>query len=218
MARGFRGHGIKWAFRALSLPEIEKYFDREMQDPLKIAATRSFERVAEIAKVRLRAQVRQKFRNRLTGKARFEKAFNTWAYPRGRKISLHPAVTVLANPSWAEIFEEGLEKTVQPAVKRFLAIPTAEAERRGLDKYDSGRGWSRRLSQTEAAERIGPTAVVKTDKGLFLTARDGDETLFLFRLVREVREKNRLSLGDISSSSLDRLPGLFSAALAKAQK
>lgn len=217
MAR-YRGHGISWRFRALSLPEIEKYFDREMQDPLKTAATRSFERVAEIAKVRLRAQVRRKFRSRLRGKARFEKAFNTWAYPKGEKISLHPAVTVQANPSWAEIFEEGQDKTVQPAVKKFLAIPTDEAEKRNLTTVGIGRGWNRRLSQTEDARRIGPTEVVKTDKGLFLTAKDGDETLFLFTLVREVEEKNRLSLGDISQSSLDRLPGLFSAALAKAKK
>jgi hypothetical protein len=205
-------------FKALSLPEIEDFFDDTMQTPLKTAATRSFASAAIIAEKRLRTQVRRNFRNKLTGKARFEKAFNAWAYPDKARVSLRPAVTVQANPSWAEIFEEGRPKTVRPAVARFLAIPTVEAEKRGLDKVGEGRGWNRRLSQTSEAKGIGPTAVVKTDKGLFLTAKDGDETLFLFKLVREAREQRRISLMDISEEAMDRIPGLFSTALARAQK
>jgi hypothetical protein len=207
-------------FKSISLPEIEEFFDENMETPLKTAATRSFETASVIARTKLRTQVRRNFKNRLTGKARFEKSFNAWAYPdkSKAKVSMRPAVTIQANPSWAEIFEEGRPKTVRPAVSRFLAIPTDEAEKRGLAKVGEGRGWNRRLSQTSEAKGIGPTAVVKTDKGLFLTAKDGDETLFLFKLVREAREQRRISLMDISDEAMDRIPGLFSAALAKAQK
>lgn len=205
-------------FKSLSLPEIEEFFDDTMQTPLKKAATHSFAGAARIAQARLRAQVRMKFRNRLTGKARFEKSFGAWAYPKGHDVSLRPGVTVQANPAWADIFEEGMPKTVRPAVKRFLAIPTEEAEKRGLATVGIGRGWNRRLSQTDDARRIGPTAVVKTDNGLFLTAKKADETLFLFKLVREAHEQKRLSVMDISEAAMDRIPGLFSAALARAQK
>lgn len=207
-------------FKSISLPEIEEFFDDTMQTPMKTAATRSFEAASVIARAKLRAQVRRNFKNRLTGKARFEKAFNTWAYPDKGKatVSMRPAVTVQANPSWAEIFEEGMPKTVHPAVRRFLAIPTEEAEKRGLDKVGIGRGWNRRLSQTEDARRIGPTAVVKTDNGLFLTAKKGDETLFLFKLVREAQEQRRISLMDISEEAMNKIPGLFSIALERAKK
>lgn len=205
-------------FEAADLPEIERFFDENMQDPMKAAATHAFADVAALAQKRLRNQVKTRFRDRMTKQSPFEKSFKAWAYPKAPDISMRPAVTVQANPVWAEIFEEGRPKTVRPAVKRFLAIPTEEAEKRGLDKVGAGRGWNRRLSQTADARRIGDTAVVETDKGLFVTAMQGQERLFLFKLVRQIEEPRLLSLMDISKNSLDALPGLFSIALAKTQK
>lgn len=199
-----------FGFEFTRLMDPEEFFE-ELQDPLKHAATEGMRDVADTAKRRLRASVARNFDNHLTGLAKFENAYNVWAYPDRKKTSkdsLRPGVTVQGNPTWAEIFEEG--GTVTPAKSSFLAIPMRDAQERGLASVGQGRGHARRISMTkEARARFGGTEVVKTDKGLFVTAKEAGKTLWLFQLVRSVHERKRTRLVDIAEQAMDLLPAKF---------
>jgi len=204
-------------FKALDVPE--DYFD-ERQDDLKKASTYTMRDAAALAKARLQTQVRMKFRNH-GGRMQFHKAFDAWAYPDRKKTpknSLSPAATIQANPAWADIFEEGGEIT--PRRSLFMALPTKAAEESGLATVGSGRNWRRRDSQTgaNARARFGKTFSVKTRRGLFVAAKRGRETVFLFALVKRVHENRRLSLRDYALQAFNKMPGLFTAQIERSQK
>lgn len=209
-----------WGFRfkTLDLGTPEEYFDG-LQKPFKEAATETMRETGLLAKTKLRAQAKARFRNRPgKGASRFENAFGAWAYPKkGKPASFDPAATIQANASWAPIFEEGMPKEIRPAMRRFLAIPMEDAENLGLANPVGAGRFPKRASQTARARTAYHTFVTETDKGLFVTGKRGDDTLWLFKLVPIVRENSRISLRRISEEALDSMPGLFAKAMAQAQ-
>jgi len=183
---------------------FDEYFD-ERREVVAKAATYAMRQTGDTAKRRVRSEVRRRFRRGsvLSGNSDFANSFRSYDYPnrkrRDHSRSIRPAVELRANASWAHIFEEG--GTVVPSSAAALAIPTETAEKYGLDrgpKFESTNRWEGHRSQVKKAARIfgGLDVVPDPDgRGAFLVAKDdGGESLFLFKLVRSVREPRKLSL------------------------
>lgn len=206
---------LKFNLDFKTLVDPEEYFD-ELKHPIGRAVTAAMRDVSAIAKEAVRADVRRNFRSHRGGKARFEHTFRSYDFPDEKKhpgrFSYGPAATIQANPSWAHIFEDG--GIIRPARSGFLAIPTKEAEKRGLHEVGQGRGHSRRLSQTDKARRMfGQLFPIQVQEGEFeetyLAAKEGEETLFLFNLRPWTRQKKRVSLERRAAEAFKLLPTKF---------
>lgn len=193
------------------LVDPQEYFE-ELKHPIGRAVTDAMRDVSEAAKQLVRDDVRRKFRNRMKGNSKFENSFRVFDFPNEKrnpgKFSYSPAATIQANPSWADIFEEG--GRIDPVQAAFLAIPTKEAEKRGLHEVGSGRRHARRLSQTDKARRLfGELFVVEHDEETYLAAKEKEETIFLFNLRAWTREKKRISIERRSREAFRLLPAKF---------
>lgn len=194
-------------FRELVDPQ--EYFE-DLKHPIGKAVTAAMRDVSDTAKTAIREDVRRRFKNHMTGNSRFENSFRTYDFPTARtgKFSYSPAATIQANPSWAHIFESG--GRIEPAKAAFLAIPTKEAEKRGLHEVGIGRQHARRLSQTDRARRLfGELFIVEADEETYLSAKIDGETVFLFNLRAWTREKKRVSIERRSREAFALLPAKF---------
>lgn len=201
---------LKFALGFKQLVAPEEYFE-ELKHPIGRAVTAAMRDVSDTAKTVIREDVRRNFKNRMGGGSKFENSFRVYDFPAGKtgKFSYSPAATIQANPSWAEIFEDG--GRIEPSRAGFLAIPTKDAEKRGLHEVnDGGRGKARRLSQTDKARRLfGDLFVVEHDEETYLAAKIEEETVFLFNLRAWTREKKRVSLERRSREAFRLLPEKF---------
>lgn len=199
---------LKFDISFKELVDPKEYFE-ELKHPLGRAVTAAMRDVSDAAKHLIREDVRRNFKNRMAGNSKFENSFRVYDHP-GRKdrFSYSPAATIQANPSWAEVFEEG--GVILPAKAQFLAIPTKDAEKRGLHQVGGGRGWSRRLSQTDKARRLfGDLFVVEHEEEVYLAAKEEEETIFLFNLRAWTRQRKRVSLERRSREAFRLLPAKF---------
>lgn len=174
------------------------------------AATEAVRDVTIRAKEKIRADIRRNFRHRMKGGSHFEKSFRIEAFPRHAvsDFSYRPAAQFTAEASWADVFEEG--RTIRSSRYDYLAIPTEEAEKLGLDEVRLG-GRVRRKSSTQRADEMFPdTFVMDTDQGKFIAGKDkAGNVILLFTLKRSVREKKLLSITERAEEAHRLLPLKF---------
>lgn len=202
---------LKFSIGFRELLDPKEYFD-DLKHPIGRAVTAAMRDVSDTAKDVIREDVVRNFKNRMRGNSNFKNSFRAYDFPDRKtgKFSYSPAATIQANPSWAHIFEDG--GRIEPARAGFLAIPTEEAEKRGLHEIGSGRAHARRVSQTDKARRLfGDLFVVEDDDETYLAAKIEDETVFLFNLRRWTREKKKVSIERRSKEAFRLLPAKFKA-------